>query len=266
MKILNYWYILPLFILTGVAIALANSRACKQQSNLYTSEQRVLDSNRILFAQEKYFHNLDKEHTEIITAFTKKFKKDTTTHKTVEGIVKTEKNRVSAKLKERDSLLINKNATLYDLQQKYGRPLNVWLLISIILVCGMLGGIARTYYPLLDELKQAKQLQARATAQASGQGVGVRALSPEEVEVELKVLKEAVKQIEEKNKPSRVMFANLMFGIIASLLAFVAMEVFKSRVLDFKNVLDYFILAGWCTLGAVFAKKWLFAIHSKITK
>ena len=264
-KLKAYWYFLPLIALIIVTIVLANNKYCNQHAANYTIEKRQLDSTRILLDQERYLFDLSNKQLDKLQAFTKKYQKDTATHKAVKDLLNTQGLRMKEKLGEKNKQLIGKNGEIYSLGDQTGSPINVWLLLTIVLVCGTIGGVARTYYPLLVELKPVVQQRdaAEAKMQVAKESNSLEIMA--ETNAELSVLNRAVQQIELKNTPGRVMFTNLMFGLIASLLAFVAMEAFKSKVLDFINVLDYFILAGWCVLGAVFAKKWLFAIHAKIT-
>lgn len=158
---------------------------------------------------------------------------------------------------------------------------NIWLILLIIISAGIIGGWARTNYSLLAPLKSnIAELEVKMkTIIDKIKGVS------DETEVEearIKMLankaselrdntesltKEIRSVLDEIPDPSKRLNTSIVFGVIASSISILALKLTDSQVLDFANVVDYFVLWAWCLLGAVYAKDTLERVYnSRFTK
>ncbi|MEO1438616.1 MAG: YEATS-associated helix-containing protein [Bacteroidota bacterium] len=162
------------------------------------------------------------------------------------------------------------------------------LKILIIIAAGLLGGFARTRYKYLDEELMAAVEDLDEQTQSANKEIKERldnvsaedkeGLVPQatavEMEADLTSMKEKLENLHDKvgkfkhnrarSEEQHSMVANLTFGLIASSLSILALDFINSKVLDFERNVDYFILWGWCILGAVFAKAWIQNLYDKI--
>ena len=75
-------------------------------------------------------------------------------------------------------------------------------------------------------------------------------------------IQRVVKSKEEKPK---ALYTSIIFGVIASSISILALNLTDSKILDFEKPTDYFILWGWCILGAIYAKRWIESLYGKLT-
>ncbi|WP_422081477.1 hypothetical protein [Ulvibacterium sp.] len=176
---------------------------------------------------------------------------------------------------------------------------NYTLIIAIVLLAGLLGGYARRYYPELKDViklaqeadQKAESLKSKATDMKRNAEIFSRSYSSSTTikssfENEIKTLENETNSIdiEAQNIKSEVnhllktvqdlsehssdtsVLANLLFGIIASSLSFLALSATESKVLDFQSGTDYLILWGWCSLFAIFARNIIESIVNMIKK
>lgn len=66
-----------------------------------------------------------------------------------------------------------------------------------------------------------------------------------------------------KNNNTEQLIANMSISLIAATVAFFALHLFASKILDFQSDMDYFILSGCCMLAALFSKSWVEFLYDK---
>lgn len=176
----------------------------------------------------------------------------------------------------------NLRKDLYHARQLDKRP-NIWLLVLIILLSGIIGGFAGTRYKdLEDNLAEAakdfkavnaltNQIEGTSATRSTGTDNDELVKQKEKIaELNAKIdtlntnvttLNEQIKAL--KTREGEKVTTNIVFGIIASTLSFIALRTFDSKVLDFQSYTDYFIFAGFGLLGSIFAKNWIRSIYDK---
>ncbi len=164
------------------------------------------------------------------------------------------------------------SATLQKLEMEEEKP-KTWTLMFLIVLSGFLGGIARTRAKDLSDdpefqVKKADEAAADLMAQMDdGQQVSETLTKTEiknrvaEIRAKLASAKNAL--ADDVNTPkapkdeNRARDANLIYGTIAALVAFLVLGLSDSNILEFNHSIDYFTFTAWCVLGAVFAKNWI---------
>lgn len=191
-------------------------------------------------------------------------------------VVKTE-GYYKVLLEERNQML--REAKRKALASEKDEQPDVVLLIAIILVTGIIGGIAGPRFSLLTDeavvdtainnarsqvqaASQARDQLVQAGTQNAAAFAGVQLSLAESVK-QLTESEQELKELE-KEKERRKIYP--LFGIIAALLSFVFLDTFSSKTLEFAKTIDYFIFAAYCTLAAVFAKKWILRIYELMSK
>lgn len=167
-----------------------------------------------------------------------------------------------------------KNDELFPIKEEYyqlkSKELNIWAIIFIVLISGALGGFARTKDKLVEELfKDVEEAQELMSQIGDGKGgldtKMANVLSRKMNSINDKVISFRNKAEAGEEDNSEKVIVNIIFGIIASSLSFLALITFSSKVLDFQSDIDYFIFLGWCLMGALFAKNWIKSLYNKIT-
>lgn len=154
--------------------------------------------------------------------------------------------------KEKNTLIFPENQSSHDAPLK---------LCIIIIVCGILGGLASGYYRYLEDMLQANNevkqeaLEMKQLCEKfENQGITASEVKPmteaiQNVENKMEVLLDKIE--EEKNKS----VSRILFGVISSFFAVLILKAGDSKVLEFNTYLDYFVFACYCLLCALFSKK-----------
>lgn len=257
----NYWKNILGFIILIVLLTLSvykpNVRTTENYNSLLHSDTtRILTNDRDFIQNLRDYTFLEKEKLQ--KSKDTVFKKDTVL-KMVEGNHKRTIQLI-------DSVQALKDDTIFALKKEHyqqkSKGLNVFLLIFIVLFAGILGGFARTNYSKLEELETAvvglrkmveeKNVQREETHRAL-EKIG-------KIQTEMKEIKK-----EGAGSGDNVLI-NIIFGVIASSLSFIALTIFNSKLLDFQADIDYFIFWGWCVLGAIFAKNWIKTLYNQVSR
>lgn len=147
------------------------------------------------------------------------------------------------------------------------KRVNTWMLIFIVLISGLLGGYARTNSHLLKEaFETAKAIveESKELERTGGMETSITEKRRKLDSEQFKLL-ETIAKMSEGNEDTEKTKVNIVFGVIASAMSFLALTTFSSKTLDFQSETDYFVFLGWCLIGAVFAKNWIKSIFNKIT-
>lgn len=152
-----------------------------------------------------------------------------------------------------------KNALIFpEKQSSHNAPLKLCI---IIIVCGILGGLASGYYRYLEDILQAnnevkkealemKELCEKFESTAfTASEVKPMTEAIENVESKMEILINKIEQ--EKNKS----VSRILFGVISSFFAVLILKAGDSKVLEFNTYMDYFVFACYCLLCALFSKK-----------
>jgi len=178
--------------------------------------------------------------------------------------------------KNLEALKDSKNKVVFEYEKTKLKSIpNIWLIILIILSAGLIGGWARTNYANLPDLKDnieelvnkmkaiLKEIgESKVPVQNEGMGnkASVNIAAVEQNTDELaKRIKDVIDKVPDDNKRLNT---SLVFGVIASSIAILALRLTESQVLDFDNTIDYFVLWAWCLLGAVYAKDSLERVYN----
>ena len=169
----------------------------------------------------------------------------------------------------------NKVVFEYESHKIQSQP-NIWLILLIILGAGIIGGWARMNYSLLLPLKSnleelEKKMIAILAKIKSGitsgddakdkSKISANAVSQAQADT-TKLAKEIRNILDEIPDASERLNTSIVFGIIASFISILALKLADSQILEFANDIDYFILAAWCLLGAVYAKDTLERLYN----
>jgi len=162
-----------------------------------------------------------------------------------------------------DSIQNLKNKDIFPFKAEYNhlknKIVNIWAILLIIIISGILGGFARTKYYLVDDiLKELETIQVSVKNNISYNTLE----NNEELNQKLHSLTNRINDL--KDKDNEKVTINIVFGIIASSLSMLALTTFSSKILDFQSEIDYFIFLGYCLLGAVFAKNWIKSLYDRI--
>ena len=158
--------------------------------------------------------------------------------------------------KEKNTLI--EKEKLPEKQSSHNAPLKLCI---IIIVCGILGGLASGYYRYLEDILQAnnevkkealemKELCEKFESTAfTASEVKPMTEAIENVESKMEILIDKIEQ--EKNKS----VSRILFGVISSFFAVLILKAGDSKVLEFNTYMDYFVFACYCLLCALFSKK-----------
>ena len=269
----KYWQGLIL-ILIIVGVMIMSVKTPQQQNNYVINQAIVNDSIAMVNNFEKYKFNLDTGlnnlknllyNQKILDTLIKKNRADTfvyTLFATKNKNAETEYNELN-----NSAFKIKKELRL---QKQSVRQPNIWLLILIILLSGVIGGFASTKYNLLEDhfVDNAKDQVAKVIESTNTFLMrNVDTSMSEEIEKykkDIDILNKTLSDMQQQEGDK--IKANIVFGIIASTLSFLALNTFGSKILDFQNDTDYFIFGGFGLIGAVFAKNWIKSIYEKTVK
>lgn len=269
----KYWQGLILIVII-VAVMIMSIRTPQQQNNYVINQAIVNDSIAMVNNFEKYKLNLDTGlnnlknllyNQKILDTLIKKNRADSfvyTLFATKNKNAETEYNELN-----NNTFKIKKELRL---QKQFVRQPNIWLLILIILLSGVIGGFASTKYNLLEDhfVDNAKDQVAKVIASTNTFLMrNVDTSMSEEIEKykkDIDILNKTLSDMQQQEGDK--IKANIVFGIIASTLSFLALNTFGSKILDFQNDTDYFIFGGFGLIGAVFAKNWIKSIYEKTVK
>lgn len=199
---------------------------------------------------------------------------------------------VSEKLKKElqgnvDLLLIRnatKNKEVFPFKEEFyalkNKKINLWLVIFIMILGGVIGGFARTKFHLLKGIitkadnalnfsSELKKNTLNSFENLSKKQTILEADIDEEKAKLYEIIEALKKEIEDIKKTvakqeKKNLGVNIAFGIIASSFSFIVLTFTKPSVLEFKSPIDYLIFLSFCLLGALFAKKWIIALYEKI--
>lgn len=260
MKNQNHWKIvsgiLALLITIGLAFHSTYSRTGNNCGDIIYS-----DTSSILINDKLLLLDLKKNNQSKIQRIEDNYR-DTTINK--KEVIKLFNENFHANESLVDSILNLKNNNIFPFKVDYyglkSKRLNVYAIILIVTFSGALGGFARTKYALLEDL-----LEKLEVVKQSVNGVlpEENAKDKNKLNSDISELKESIEKA--KNEDNEKVYVNIIFGIIASSLSFLALTTFNSKVLDFKSEIDYFIFLSWCLLGAVFAKNWIKSLYNRVT-
>ncbi|MDC8004304.1 hypothetical protein POV27_09595 [Aureisphaera galaxeae] len=143
------------------------------------------------------------------------------------------------------------------------------LIIFIIILAGVIGGIARTNWPKLKIIKEeVEEVKETLTAVNSGITIANADALKTEMDDTIKKMNQAILDIEatiaSNTEKSKTLGASILFGIIASSISILALTLTESKVLEFEKATDYFVLWAWCVLGAIFSKKWIEILYGRL--
>ncbi len=188
------------------------------------------------------------------------------------------KNKALAKKSDENLEVIKefKNKTVYKYEEsKQKDSPNIWLIILIILTAGIIGGWARVNYALLlpikndlqslisrmisvrDEIDGLQNNQQPGQAQIRNQAVNLVSQKTDDLKLKIESI------INDLPTKKQRVNTSMTFGVIASSIAILALKLTDSKVLEFNDTIDYFILWAWCLLGAVYAKDSIERIYNK---
>jgi len=233
-----------------------------------------LDTANVILEDQQMLFILKKELNSNLDTL-KKYKDSTLANKKVYSWLE---KSLGDKLIVVDSISKLKNQKIFPFKENFfklkNKQINSWIIILIILISGIVGGFARSNYNLLEDVKEGLKVLRDKSKEMQKSPDFKRDDSNPQLETKLSKLitfldEEDTRKILniENNYASdgKKVLVNIFFGIIAASCSLLALTAFSSKVLDFQSDIDYFIFLGWCMVGAVFAKKWLLALYSRLT-
>lgn len=274
-KILKNSLVTLYFILSLVLGGCTNEPRLNDTEGLIKNDSIRVTLNDLTqsFSREKQLFNY-KADWEKLFADTQKLKV-----KAFEELIKT----FNASETYYGKIISNKNEVIFSsnrklIQANTNHP-HIWVLIAIVLGTGILGGLAGPRFSLLDDKteKAVKEAKDKIVESKRQTDMLKETLNNTAGLQENAGLQDVISGYENANqkleaaaddleKEAERKYAFVLFGIIAAALSFVALNLFNSKILDFKTEIDYFIFAGYCVLGAVFAKKYIVQLYDAITK
>ena len=268
----------------------SHAQKIKKDSSCFTSaDERV---KFIDLSNGKFKLKLEKDILSVIRSNEKKLFKDLI--KTNDGFgEKLEKhnkdlfnkvnNEIATVLKERRNTIYAEYKVTEDLQNelnKHKQKPDYQLIILIIVTAGIIGGIAKTTWSFLPEVaaelkkieKKLEECKSKLPPVSNDGDQNTReAINVLTRNIDFtinstlnnieKVIDNAVQDTKAKFS---TYFASIIFGIIASSLAVLALNIIDSKILEFSKTTDYLVLWGWCILGAIYAKKWIEHLYGKL--
>lgn len=175
--------------------------------------------------------------------------------------------------------IAKKNSKIFssdrELANAKGNQRQVWILIAIILATGALGGVVGPKFRLLDDHleksvadleESVKSVNQKLTDSQNTVGLLADPEVKNMINDTLSKSENLINAIQEKKEEKLPWWGYILFGVISATLSFIALDAFNSKILDFKSETDYFIFAGYCLLGAVFAKSWILRLYETISK
>nr|WP_288934789.1 YEATS-associated helix-containing protein [uncultured Allomuricauda sp.] len=189
--------------------------------------------------------------------------------------------KIEAILSARTDSLYMAKKELLSIKTKDALKPNFWLIALIILSAGILGGYARTGYQYLMSIKDdLGDFKTDLLKMENNISTTLNSINSDDIKTKLSLdtktlqsIKVKADDIEKKigdaiqKEANRVQTvrASVLFGIIASSISLLALNLTESKILEFESGIDYFILWGWCVLGAVYAKNWIANIYDRIS-
>lgn len=197
----------------------------------------------------------------------------------VDRLLKRKNNRISEQLHASKQMV----QQLITWQTKHGRP-NFFLIFLIILLTGVFGGYARTRYDLLEAIiiteqssqEKLKEIMKKADNLSNDMKTKSKAMASsstatdlaretadmESIQADLSQLQDAPSPEMEREK----LITSILYGVIASFLALLALNLADGGLLQFKEMMDYFIFAAWCLFFALFAKNQIEYLYRQFGK
>jgi hypothetical protein len=183
-------------------------------------------------------------------------------------------------LTTRTNQIISNRRYFWEVQYAQPNQYKWALIIGIILVCGVLGGLAAPRYSLIKDLLKETTNAAGALNAKSNElsGMAIMALDGGDNQVTLNIeeLKNANQELQakleqlkkelEKTPPEATSLDYIVYGILGAGMVPVALLASNSKVLDFKADIDYLLFAGFCLVGALFSKSWIKGLVDNLKK
>lgn len=253
--------------------------ACGQQENTKVSLEHAIqvDSVSARTTAEKFLQQATVSNNNFKELLNKSIK-DSPIARTVltpfNGIVKT----YDSVLSKRTDEIIQNRRYYWEIQYSKPNPYKWWIIIGIILGCGALGGFAAPRYQLITDLLEQITQSSNELTERSQQlnGIIPRAIdgghdlvgntvdevqkSNERLQKNIADLKRAI----ETSPPKATSWDYILFGILGAAIVPIALLTSNSKVLDFKNDIDYLLFAAFCVAGALFSKTWLKSVVEKM--
>lgn len=250
-----------IFIVVIILIILSFNISFKEGKAVTTFDGYKIDDETTFARLKENINSKDNEEIE---------KKSDSFYKYLNTLddISEKKDIISTKyIEDFNEVLKRKNAKLFKYQEQDIKSIktNYWLIALIVILAGIIGGWVRTKYDLVKKIERTKEEVADKIESLTKDNNFERLNSLDNDEKD-KLVAETKKNWENLNNTftkSEVTNTNLLFGIIASSVSILVLKVTDSNVLEFNEVLDYFILWSWCVLGAIYAKSTLEKVYFK---